>query len=72
MRCKTTKVGAEVDSIDGVRLGYEREVEEDNDADKRAQTSATQRERRRARRLRLRVVGPAHYATRGRGVGLSG
>jgi hypothetical protein len=29
-----------------VRLGYEREVEEDDDADKQAQTSATQRETR--------------------------
>jgi hypothetical protein len=32
-----------------VRLGYEREVEEDDDADKRAQTLVTQREKERCR-----------------------
>jgi hypothetical protein len=55
-----------------VWLGYEQEVEEDDDADKRARTSVTQRERRRARRLRLRMIGPAHYAARGRRARLSG
>jgi hypothetical protein len=41
-------VGAEVDSFDGVRLGYEREVEDD-DADKRAR-GVSQRKRRARRR----------------------
>jgi hypothetical protein len=46
VQCRTMKVGEEADSIDGVWFGYEREVEEDDDADKQARTSATQRERR--------------------------
>jgi hypothetical protein len=67
VRCKTTKVGEEADSIDGIRFGYERKVEEDTTYTRALLGSET--ERRRARRLRLRTAGPAHYAARGREAG---
>jgi hypothetical protein len=51
VRWKATKVGEEADSIDGVRFGYEREVEEDTAYTRARLGSDT--ERRRARRLWL-------------------
>jgi hypothetical protein len=70
--CKATRRRGGGGFHQGVRLGHARGKEDDYDGAKRARMSATQRERRRARRLRLRMVGPAHYAARGREAGLAG